>query len=85
MSPRKINWTNVNFCLAAGVSFRDTGEDGVYLGTFFGAPNCHGGGYYNTAFSDGSIRRYTDRTNELGRFDHFAQDQVLSLFTGRLR
>jgi prepilin-type N-terminal cleavage/methylation domain-containing protein len=84
LSPRKFNWTNVAFCVAADVSFLDTGEDGVYLGTFFGAPNGHRNGYYNTLFSDGSIRRYVDRTNELSRYNHFAQDTILKIFTGRL-
>lgn len=85
LGPRKMNWTNAPFCLAADVSFMDSGEDGVYLGTFFGAPNCHGQDYYNTLFSDLSVRKFKDRNNELRQFDHYAQDQVLLLLSARLR
>ncbi|TAK93021.1 MAG: hypothetical protein EPO07_18730 [Verrucomicrobia bacterium] len=85
LGPRRMNWTNGPFCLAADVSFMDSGEDGVYLGTFFGAPNCHGDNYYNTLFSDGSVRKFVDRNYELHLFDHYAQDQVLTLLTVRLR
>jgi prepilin-type N-terminal cleavage/methylation domain-containing protein len=85
LGPRRMNWTNTQFCVAADVSFMDTGDDGVYLGTFFGAPNGHGGGYYNTLFSDGSIRKYVDRTNGLQQFDHYQQDLVLTRHTVRLR
>src|ERR1035441_4880415 len=64
LGPRKMTWTNVTFCVGADVFCMDTGDNGVYLGTFWGAPKCHGGGYYNTMFSDGSARSYIDRTNE---------------------
>ena len=80
IGPRKMSWTNAPFCMAADIGFMDTGEDGVYLGTFFGAPNGHGGGYYNTLFSDGSTRKFVDRANELPQFDHYAQDRVLMNF-----
>jgi len=82
--PRKVNWTNETYCVAADVFFKDTGPDGVYMGTFYGAPKCHGGGYYNTIFSDGSIRKYIDRTNQFAPFDHGLQDDGLTLLTDQL-
>lgn len=82
LGPRKANWTNSIFCLSADVAFMDTGSDGVYLGTFFGAPNGHGGGYYNLLFSDGRVVRYIDRTNYfVGRFTHYQQEQMMTAFT----
>jgi prepilin-type N-terminal cleavage/methylation domain-containing protein len=81
MGPRKMTWTNETFCVAADVFFKDTGPDGVFMGTFYGAPKCHGGGYYNTVFSDGSIRKYIDRTNQFAQFDHSQQDVGLTLLT----
>ena len=84
LGPRKMNWTNVTFCVAADVFCMDTGPDMVYLGTFWGAPKCHGGGYYNTMFSDGSARKYIDRKNQLKQFDHFMQEAGLARFTGLL-
>jgi prepilin-type N-terminal cleavage/methylation domain-containing protein len=85
LGPRKWTWTNTPFCLSADAFYMDTGEDGVYLGTFMGAPRCHGGGYYNTLFSDGSIRKYVERTNELMQFDHYQQEAGMTLFTARLK
>jgi prepilin-type N-terminal cleavage/methylation domain-containing protein len=85
LGPRNMNWTNAPFCLAADVFFNDTGADGIQNGTFFGAPMCHKEGYYNTLFSDGSIRKYTDRTNYFGSFTHFQMDAGLTFFTGVLR
>jgi prepilin-type N-terminal cleavage/methylation domain-containing protein len=85
IGPRKMTWTNVTFCVTADVFFWDTGENGVPLGTFFGAPKCHGGGYYNTLFSDDSVRIYTDRTNQFAQFNHFQQDNGLTLFTSLLQ
>src|SRR5262249_47385813 len=35
IGPRKVTWTNAPFCVAADIGFMDTGEDGVYLGTFY--------------------------------------------------
>ena len=85
LGPRKMTWTNTPFCLAVDVFFKDTGEDGVYLGKFFGAPQCHQGGYYNTLFSDNSVRRYVDRTNYLARFNHYQADAGMSFFIGALQ
>jgi prepilin-type N-terminal cleavage/methylation domain-containing protein/prepilin-type processing-associated H-X9-DG protein len=86
LGPRKWNWTNAPFCLAADVAFKDTGPDGVYLGYFYGAPNGHGGGYYNTLFSDGSVRPYIDRTSIFpGRYEHYQQEQMMDEFNGLLR
>jgi prepilin-type N-terminal cleavage/methylation domain-containing protein len=84
LGPRKMDWTNVTFCIAADVFFWDTGDNGVYLGTFWGAPYCHSGGYYNTAFSDGSARSYIDRTNLFQEFNHFTQEDGLDEFTSLL-
>jgi hypothetical protein len=56
--------------------------NGVYLGTDFGAPVCHREGYYNTLFSDNSIRVFIDRANQ---FNHYYQDEGLNFLTGMLR
>jgi|SRR5712671_6067585 len=85
LGPRKSNWIIGSYCLAADVAFKDTGDDGVYLGTFFGAPNGHGGGYYNTTFSDGSVRKYVDRTNQFQQFQHYQQEAMMALFTSLLQ
>jgi prepilin-type N-terminal cleavage/methylation domain-containing protein/prepilin-type processing-associated H-X9-DG protein len=86
LGPRKWNWTNAPFCVSADVAFMDTGEDGVYPGTFFGAPNGHGGSYYNTLFSDGSVRKYLDRALLFpGKYNHYQQEQMMNLFTVLLR
>ncbi len=85
LGPRKWNWTSGVFCLSTDVAFKDTGPDGIFLGTFFGAPNGHTGGYYNTLFSDGSIRQYLDRTNLLQQFSHYQQENEMALLTGILR
>jgi len=85
LGPRKMTWTNTPFCLAADVFFKDTGEDGVQYGTFFGAPKCHKDGYYNTLFSDGSIRKYLDHTNYFSTIPHYQADDGLAFFTGVLR
>ena len=87
LGPRKWNWANAPFCLAADTFYFDTGDDGVYLGTFYGAPSRHGDGYYNTFFSDGSIRRFSDRTNlfYLRHFDHYQQESGMLLFNELLR
>jgi len=84
LGPRKMNWTNENFCVAADVFFYDTGVDNVYLGTFFGAPKCHRGAYYNTLFSDNSARKYIDRSNQFQQFNHYQQDDGMMLFTSLL-
>ena len=84
LAPRKMTWTNVTFCVAADVFFWDSGDDNVYLGTFFGAPKCHRDRYYNTLFSDNSIRKYVDREDQLKQFDHYQQDEGLLLLTGLL-
>ena len=81
LGPRKMDWTNGMYCVAADVFFFDTGDNGVYLGTFWGAPYCHKGGYYNTLFSDASARPYVDRTNRFKQFDHFAQEKGLAAFS----
>jgi prepilin-type N-terminal cleavage/methylation domain-containing protein len=81
LGPRKMDWTNATYCVAADVFFFDTGDNGVYLGTFWGAPKCHLGGYYNTMFSDASARSYVDRTNRFQQFDHFTQENGLATFT----
>lgn len=88
LGPRKMNWTNVTFCVAADVFFWDGNIDGTAGQTFWGAPKCHGGGYYNTMFSDGSARKYIDRTNEFNNatlYGHFTQEAGLARFTGLLR
>ena len=85
LGPRKLNWTNVIFCLTTDVAFKDTGSDGVTLGTFFGAPNGHTGGYYNTLFSDGSIRKYIDRTNQFQQFNHYQEENEMALLTALLQ
>jgi prepilin-type N-terminal cleavage/methylation domain-containing protein len=84
LAPRKITWTNIPFCVAADVFFWDTGEDGVYLGTFFGAPKCHKDSYYNTLFSDNSARKFVDGENRFNQFNHYQQDNGLLLFTDLL-
>jgi prepilin-type N-terminal cleavage/methylation domain-containing protein len=81
LGPRKMDWTNVTFCIAADVFFYDTGNNGVYLGTFWGAPYDHLAGYYNTMFSDASARSYVDRTNLFEQFNHFTQEDGLAAFT----
>ena len=53
--------------------------------TFFGAPTCHGNAYYNTLFSDVSVRSFIDRKDELREFDHYEQENGMALFTARLR
>jgi prepilin-type N-terminal cleavage/methylation domain-containing protein len=85
LGPRKMSWTNSAFCLAADVFFKDTGEDGVPGGTFFGAPKCHKGGYYNTLFSDGSIRKYVDRATFMATFNHYQINDGMNFLTGELR
>jgi len=85
LGPRKTNWTNAPYCLAADVFYMSTGENNVYLGTFFGAPKDHQDNYYNTLFSDGSVRKYIDRTNYLVTFTHYTADAGLAFFTGALR
>lgn len=84
IAPRKINSTNISFCIAADVFFKDTGEDNVYLGTFFGAPRCHHDSYYNTLFSDSSARKFVDRQNQFEQIGHYQQDSGLQLFTDLL-
>ncbi len=84
LGPRKMDWTNVTFCLGADVFFYDTGDNDVYLGTFWGAPYDHLSGYYNTMFSDGSARIWVDRTNQFQQFNHFTQEDGLAMFTSLL-
>lgn len=81
LGPRRMTWTNTPFCLAADVAFKDTGDDGVYLGTFFGAPNGHGNNFYNTLVSDSSVRSYIDRNGLLRSFDHYAQETMMRVFS----
>ncbi len=86
LGPRRWDWTNEVFCLAADVAFMDTGPDGVYPGTFFGAPNGHGGGYYSLVFSDGSACQFIDHAGYFpGRFDHYQQEQMMGAFSDRAR
>jgi prepilin-type N-terminal cleavage/methylation domain-containing protein len=85
LGPRKMNWTNSPFCLSADVFYKDTGEDNVQNGTFFGAPRCHKDGYYNTLFSDGSIRKYVDRTNQFAQFNHYQADLGMITLSGLLQ
>jgi len=85
LSPRKLTWTNASFCITADDFFWDTGKNGVPGGTYFGAPKCHGDGYYNALFSDGSVRKYIDRTNQFGQFTHAHQEEGLALFTTLLQ
>ena len=80
-----MNWTTAPFCLAADVFFKDTGADGVQLGTFFGAPRCHGNGYYNLLASDCSVHKYIDRNGELYQLNHFQQEEGMIFFTTKLR
>ena len=84
LGPRKMTWTNEMFCVAADVFFWDTGDDGAYLGTFFGAPKCHRRAYYNTLFSDASVRKYVDRSGQFSQFTHYQQEAGLNLFTDLL-
>ncbi|HEY1662067.1 MAG TPA: prepilin-type N-terminal cleavage/methylation domain-containing protein [Verrucomicrobiae bacterium] len=85
LGPRKMTWTNAPFCIAADLFIKDTGEDGVYLGTFFGAPRDHHDNYYNTLFSDGSIRIYIDRANYFPNLVHYQMDQGLLYLSAQLR
>jgi type II secretory pathway pseudopilin PulG len=88
LGPRKMTWTNVPFCVAADLFCWDGNIDGTAGQTFWGAPKCHGGGYYNTTFSDGSARKYIDRKNQFNnqvKYNHFTQEDGLSFFTGALR
>jgi hypothetical protein len=80
-----MDWTNVTYCVAADVFFYDTGDNDVYLGTFWGAPKDHLGGYYNAMFSDASAQTYVDRTNQFQQFNHFTQEEGLAGFTALLR
>ena len=84
IGPRKMTWTNETFCVAADVFFKDTGLDFVPEATFYGAPKCHGGGYYNTLFSDNSVRKYVDRANFFPQLDHFQQEIGMNHFTDAL-
>jgi prepilin-type N-terminal cleavage/methylation domain-containing protein len=84
LGPRTMYWTNVTFCIAADVFFYDTGDNEVYLGTFYGALKDHLGGYYNTMFSDGSARSWVDKTNQFKQFNHFTQEEGLAAFTAIL-
>ncbi|HEY1662083.1 MAG TPA: prepilin-type N-terminal cleavage/methylation domain-containing protein [Verrucomicrobiae bacterium] len=82
LGPRKWNWTNVDYCVAADIAFMDTGPDGVYLGTFFGAPNGHHNNYYNLAFSDGSVHKFIDYKGYfVDRFNHYQQEQMMDTFS----
>jgi prepilin-type N-terminal cleavage/methylation domain-containing protein len=83
LGPRKMTWTNTVFCVAADVFFWDTGDSGDQ--EFFGAPTCHGRGYYNTLFSDNSIRKYVDKTDQFNQFNHYQQEDGLNLFTSLLQ
>jgi prepilin-type N-terminal cleavage/methylation domain-containing protein len=88
LGPRKMTWTNVTFCVAADVFCWDGTIDGTAGLVFWGAPKCHGGGYYNTMFSDGSARKYIDRKsqfNNVAIYNHFTQEAGLAYFTGALR
>jgi len=84
IGPRKMTWANQTFCVAADVFFKDTGPNLIPRGTFYGAPKCHGGGYYNTLFSDTSVRKYIDRTNYFAQLDHFQQEVGMTYFTDAL-
>lgn len=83
LGPRKWNWTNAQFCLSADMFCFDTGEDGVYLGTFFGAPTHHRDNYYSGLLSDGSVQKYVDRTNLIytSHFTHYQQEQGMLLLS----
>ena len=83
LGPRKASWTNISYCLSADLFFWDQGDDGAYMGTFFGPPTCHRDDYYNTLFSDGSVRKYIDRTREVynRHFTHYQQEDGMLLFT----
>jgi hypothetical protein len=85
IGPRKMNWTNSTFCMSADVFYKDTGENGVQYGTFFGAPKDHGDNYYITLFSDGSVHKYIDRTNYFANFLHSDADFGLSYLTGAVQ
>jgi prepilin-type N-terminal cleavage/methylation domain-containing protein len=85
LGPRKWNWTNAPFCLAMDIAHRSEEEGGAPFSTFFGAPNGHGDSYYNTLFSDGSVRKYFDRANLLPQFNHYTQDDEMLLISGLLR
>lgn len=85
LGPRKMNWINTPFCLAADVFIKDTGEDGAYLGTFFGAPRDHGGNYYNTLFSDNSVRKYIDHANYFPPLSHYQMDTGMTYLTSTLQ
>ena len=85
MGPRKMDWTNGTYCVAADVFFKDTGRDWIYASTFYGAPKDHQGGYYNTMFSDGSARSYVDKKKVFEKMDHFDAEKGLATFTTFLR
>jgi prepilin-type processing-associated H-X9-DG protein len=77
-------------CIAADTFFWDTwtnpdGTVGPSQGYYFGAQSHHGGNYYNTLFSDGSVRRYTDSKEQFKAFNHFGQQTGLDLFTSLLK
>jgi len=83
LGPRKATWTNTTYCLSADLFYWDTGDDGVYLGTFFGPPTCHGDNYSNTLFSDGSARKFVDRNTLFynQHFTHYQQEAGMALLT----
>lgn len=85
IGPRKLSWTNGVFAVSFDIGHMDTGPDGVYLGYFFGAPNCHTGAYYNALFSDDSVRVFYDRQNLLTQFDHYHEEGEIYVLTGLLR
>ncbi len=85
LGPRKMTWTNTLFCLAADVYIKDTGEDGNYLGTFFGAPRDHHNNYYNTLLSDGSVHAYIDRANYFPGLGHYQMDQGMMYLIAQLK
>jgi prepilin-type N-terminal cleavage/methylation domain-containing protein len=73
------------FCPAGDVFIKDTGEDDAYLNTSFGAPRDHHDNFYNTLFSDGSVRTYVDRANYFPNFNHYQTNDGMPYISARLR
>jgi prepilin-type N-terminal cleavage/methylation domain-containing protein len=76
-------------CLAADVFWWDTyiapdGSTGPSLGYFYGAPACHGEQYYNTLFSDGSVRPYVDAGNKMAQYTHDQAEMGLDFLTANV-
>jgi prepilin-type N-terminal cleavage/methylation domain-containing protein len=76
-------------CIAADVFWWDTyiapdGSTGPSQGYFFGAAACHGEQYYNTLFSDGSVRPYVDSRNQMVQYTHDQAEAGLDFLTANV-